>query len=294
MDLLLIDNSNIFIEVQNHIGKDGRFDYKKFVRNHTNFDNQKKILVGSTPPKSDTFWSTMRNKGFEVFTYERTKSGEKSVDTRIVAEGVEFITNQKESGTLVLMSGDLDMSVLVEKAYERGWDIILWSWKDSLNNEYVNGDLSSHVIVKYLDDIQDNLVFFDMEFDGIYQKEYLGNRKKRLEKEERVKRFSQAKENALNNILNLNHLDDKDKYLNQIHSLTDVKQVSEIDNILLSAESENKNNKIEWERQTEIERIETQENKKLARKEFFENKLNWVVGAAIVIGGFMLTVKNKK
>ncbi|WP_247943103.1 hypothetical protein [Streptococcus oralis] len=110
----------------------------------------------------------------------------------------------------------------------------------------------------------------------------------------REKRFSQAKENALNNILSLNHLDDKDKYLNQIHSLTDVKQVSEIDNILLSAESENKNNKIEWERQKEIERIQAQENKKLARKEFFENKLNWVVGAAIVIGGFMLTVKNKK
>ena len=47
MDLLLIDNSNIFIEVKNIVGQDGRFDYDKFVKNYTNFKNQKKILVGS-------------------------------------------------------------------------------------------------------------------------------------------------------------------------------------------------------------------------------------------------------
>ena len=45
MDLLLIDNSNIFIEVKNIVGQDGRFDYDKFVKNYTNFKNQKKILV---------------------------------------------------------------------------------------------------------------------------------------------------------------------------------------------------------------------------------------------------------
>ena len=122
----------------------------------------------------------------------------------------------------------------------------------------------------------------------------MGNRKKRLEKEEREKRFSQAKKNAVNNIWKLNHLGDKNKYLNQIHSLTDVKQVSEIDNILLSAESENKNNKIEWKRQKEIERIQAQENKKLARKEFLKNHVNLVVGVALAIGGWMLTFKNKK
>lgn len=33
MDLLLIDNSNIFIEVKNLVGQDGRFDYDKFVKN---------------------------------------------------------------------------------------------------------------------------------------------------------------------------------------------------------------------------------------------------------------------
>ena len=32
MDLLLIDNSNIFIEVKNIVGQDGRFDYDKFVK----------------------------------------------------------------------------------------------------------------------------------------------------------------------------------------------------------------------------------------------------------------------
>lgn len=63
MDLVLADNSNIIIEIKKLVGPEGRFDYEKFIKNHINFENQKKILVGSTPPKSDAFWEAMRNQG---------------------------------------------------------------------------------------------------------------------------------------------------------------------------------------------------------------------------------------
>lgn len=285
MDLLLIDNSNIFIEVQNLVGRDGRFDYDKFVKNYTNFKNQKKIIVGSTPPKSDAFWSTMRSREFDVFVYERTKSGEKSVDTRIVAEGIEFITNQNRPGTLILMSGDLDMRVLVEKAHDRGWDIILWSWKKSLNNEYMSGDLSICLDVKCLDDLQDDLVFFDVEFDGICQKEYWGDRKKRLENEKREREFNRAKQSAVSNIEKFNHLDNKEIYLNQLNNLTDLNKISEIDNILYHAKKEEKDNKIKWEHQQEKQRLQAKEDKKLAQKEVLKQKWDKITVTAFAVVG---------
>ena len=119
MNLLLIDNSNIFIEIKNLVGSEGRFDYDKFVKNHINSNNQKKILVGSTPPKSDAFWSTMKNKGFEVYTYERKSNGEKAVDSKIIAKGVSYIVQQEDPATLNLLSGDFDMFPLIEEALEK-------------------------------------------------------------------------------------------------------------------------------------------------------------------------------
>ncbi len=170
MDLLLIDNSNIFIEVKNLVGQDGRFDYDKFVRNYTNFKNQKKILVGSTPPKSDEFWSTMRSKGFDVYTYERKQNGEKAVDSKIIAKGVSFIVQQNHSATVNLLSGDFDMFPLIEEALEKNWRVNLWSWKDSLSNEYLD---IKEIAIKYLDDVAEDLIYFNRDIDGYYEKEYL-------------------------------------------------------------------------------------------------------------------------
>ena len=182
MDLLLIDNSNIFIEVKNLVGQDGRFDYDKFVKNYINSKNQKKILVGSTPPKSDGFWSTMKSKGFEVHTYERKLNGEKAVDTGIVTEGAFYIAQQECPGILNILSGDFDMFPLIKKAIEQNWQIVLWSWKDSLSNEYLD---VKEITIKYLDDVAEDLIFLIVILMDIMKKNILEKEKYVLQEKNR-------------------------------------------------------------------------------------------------------------
>ncbi|CYU95502.1 TPA: NYN domain-containing protein [Streptococcus suis] len=299
MDLLLIDNSNIFIGL-NRFGYRARIDYIKFVKEHTGNANQRKVLAGSTPPPNDSFWKTMENNGFEVYTYERTKSGEKGVDGKILVEGMEHISETKNPGDLIIMSGDLDMRSLIEKAYSRKWKIILWSWKDSINSEYVSGDLSWCVKeIHYLDDVADEVVYFN---DGTYPKEYLGERELRLEREGQELRLNKAKQSAKNKIKSLQYITNQDDYLIKIDEIIDFEQISEVNNILNAAQIEdNKLKKVaEVEAaeqrclQEERER-QDKEAKKQARKEFWEKNWGYVAGGVTtVVGGIVWVVKEIK
>ena len=291
MDLLLIDNSNIFIEVKNLVGQDGRFDYDKFVKNYTNFKNQKKILVGSTPPKSDDFWSTMSSKGFEVHTYERKLNGEKAVDSKIIAKGVSFIVQQDHSATVNLLSGDFDMFPLIEEALDRNWIVNLWSWKDSLSNEYLD---IKEIEIKYLDDVAEDLIYFNRVIDGYYGKEYFKEREIRLAREKQVREFNQVKQNANNQISSLNYID-KNIYLEQIDKLVDFEQMSEINRIVSVAQSEDLNLKNEAiEKEVEQKRLD-KEAKGQARKEILKQNWGWLATGVATFAGFIAyTIKKIK
>lgn len=298
MDLLLIDNSNIFIEVQKLVGRDGRFDYDKFERNYTNFKNQKKILVGSTPPKSDKFWSTMRSKGFEVHTYERKLNGEKAVDTGIVTEGAFYIAQQEYPGILNILSGDFDMSPLIKKAIEQNWQIVLWSWKDSLSNEYF--DIKG-IAIKYLDDVAEDLIYFNLDIDGYYEKEYFKEREIRLAREKQEREFNQTKQDAKNQISGLYYID-KNIYLKRIDKLVDFEQILEIKKIVSVAQSEDlklKNEAIEkvaeQRRQKEEQKRLDKEAKKQEIKEFIKENRGWIATGAVTVAGFIAyTIKKIK
>lgn len=190
MDLLLIDNSNIFITLKQKYNDDlsVRFDYDKFQKIYLNESKLQKVLVGSTPPKSDNFWKVMENKGFEVYTYERTKSGEKGVDGKIIARGSRFIHEYGyKNATLHLLSGDLDFLALIEEANEFQVSVILWAWKSSLNSRYLDDAMTSLITVKYLDDIEDEIIFFEYEKDGKKVSETLFQRKEKLKKEQEIR-----------------------------------------------------------------------------------------------------------
>ncbi|MFS9190739.1 NYN domain-containing protein [Streptococcus parasanguinis] len=291
MDLLLIDNSNIFIEVKNLVGQDGRFDYDKFVKKYTNFKNQKKILVGSTPPKSDGFWSTMKSKGFDVYTYERKQNGEKAVDSKIIAKGVSFIVQQDHSTTLNLLSGDFDMFPLIEEALEKNWIINLWSWKDSLSNEYLD---VKEITIKYLDDVAKDLIYFNRDIDGYYEKEYFREREIRLAREKQEREFNQAKQCAKNKISRLCYID-KNIYLERIDELVKFEQISEINRIVSVAKSEDLNLQNETiEKENEQKRL-AKEAKRQARKEMLRR--NWsliATGSATFAGFIVYTIKKIK
>ena len=216
-DILLIDNSNIFIGLNRFYTSNAnssrlrvRFDYIKFTKIF--FDNKKqveKILVGSTPPPNDNFWSFMIKKGFKVTTFERTINGEKAVDTELVAQGLDAINNYDIPGRLVLMSGDSDMLPLVQRAHDKGWEVIIWTWKDSITTSYKKSAYIDSVL--FIDDIQSDYVFFEPTEDIAYR-ETLGQRMHREEEErlalqeererQRIKREEQkAQDNTDNNSL---------------------------------------------------------------------------------------------
>lgn len=189
MDLLLIDNSNIFIGLKNRYDQEARFNYPNFANKLICSKKIKKIIVGSTQQQKenaiqqDSFWNYMKNKGFEVHTYERTSNGEKGVDGKIVALGVKAILKYRtEAGVMHLMSGDLDMKPLIEEALFNKWKVVLWTWKENLNSEFKNGPLSSSIQINYLDDIESEFVFFYNKEDG--KKENIDERKKRKSREQ--------------------------------------------------------------------------------------------------------------
>lgn len=291
MNLLLIDNSNIFIEIKNLVGSEGRFDYDKFVKNHINSNNQKKILVGSTPPKSDAFWSTMKNKGFEVYTYERKSNGEKAVDSKIIAKGVSYIVQQEDPATLNLLSGDFDMFPLIEEALEKNWKVTLWSWKDSLSKNYLDIE---EIEIKYLDDVAEDLIYFNRVIDGYYEKEYFKEREIRLASEKQEREFNQVKQNANNQISSFNYID-KNIYLEQIDKLVDFGQISEIKKIVSVAQSEDLNLKNEAiEKEDEQKRLD-KEAKGQARKEILKQNWGWLATGVATFAGFIAyTIKKIK
>jgi uncharacterized LabA/DUF88 family protein len=111
----------------------------------------KAILVGSTPPQTDTIWDAARRGGFEVITHERAFSGkEKAVDTEIVAKGTEIVCTTAP-GILRLLSGDRDFIPLVKIANSRQWETEMWAFSSSYT---LHGEMAQSVTrVTPLDDI---------------------------------------------------------------------------------------------------------------------------------------------
>ena len=144
--LILVDNSNIFIEGQKYSAKkrslsyaqdySWRIDFGSLLRKVANGHKIiKAILVGSTPPPNDSLWGAAKSVGFEVKTYERSPSGEKVVDTELLASGLKVVYKHPRPAVLKLLSGDRDFIPLIRNAYEEGWETELWGFSDSISNE---------------------------------------------------------------------------------------------------------------------------------------------------------------
>jgi len=148
--LILVDNSNVWIEGMKYSAKrkgmedaqdwSWRIEFGSLL--HEVANGHKiigAILVGSEPPPNDTVWNAARQQGFEVITYQRGQAGEKSVDTELVARGLEVIYRykyvEKRPAILKLLSGDRDFVPLIQTAYREGWETELWGFSSSLSVE---------------------------------------------------------------------------------------------------------------------------------------------------------------
>ncbi|GHV50527.1 hypothetical protein FACS1894181_11180 [Bacteroidia bacterium] len=150
--LILVDNSNIFIEGMKFSAKkkgllgtteqpdaidlSWRIDFGALLK-HVAKDHRiiKAILVGSTPPPNDSVWNAAKFQGFEVTTYERSRAGEKAVDTELVASGLKVIYKHSNPAVLKLLSGDRDFIPLIKSAYEENWETELWGFSTSISYE---------------------------------------------------------------------------------------------------------------------------------------------------------------
>jgi uncharacterized LabA/DUF88 family protein len=148
--IILVDNSNVFIEGQKLSAKkkgikrqpgdthepcdpSWRIDFGSLLK-ETSEGNTilKAILVGSTPPSTDTIWQAARDGGFEVITHEKNTSGkEKAVDTEIVAKGTELVCTTTEPAILKLLSGDRDFIPLINIANGRKWETEMWAFESA-------------------------------------------------------------------------------------------------------------------------------------------------------------------
>ena len=145
--VIIVDNSNIWIEGMKYSairkgltsvdGKEPcdfgwRIDFGKLLNKVAEGAIiRKAILVGSRPPLNDSLWNVAKNMGFDVIVHDRnSENKEKSVDTELVAQGVELICTT-EPATLKILSGDSDFLPLVNIASKRGWKTEMWAFPSS-------------------------------------------------------------------------------------------------------------------------------------------------------------------
>jgi uncharacterized LabA/DUF88 family protein len=150
--VIIVDNSNIFIEGQKYSAK-----VKGMVKTNPNDQDPQDpswridfgnllnavasgrvvchaILVGSRPPQNDTVWKAAKSYGFNVTVHDRNSHNEeKAVDTELVAQGTEIIVTMPRSMNLAILSGDRDFIPLVNVAHRRGWQVEMWAFRNAYN-----------------------------------------------------------------------------------------------------------------------------------------------------------------
>jgi uncharacterized LabA/DUF88 family protein len=168
--VIMVDNSNIFIEGQKFSAKDKgltrasltdrdpvdpswRIDFGNLLKAIANGRQvEQAILVGSRPPQNDSVWTAAEANGFVVTVHDRnTQNEEKAVDTELVAQATEIVCTTSEPMTLAILSGDRDFIPLVSVAHRRKWLVEMWAFKNSYRP---NGQMAMAVdMICPLDDV---------------------------------------------------------------------------------------------------------------------------------------------
>ena len=150
--VILLDNSNIFIEGQKASAKrkgvtpsfagekqqsdhSWRIDFDKLLTQLADGRTiRKAFLVGSRPPPNDNVWKMAAQNGFEVITHDRDKKNkEKAVDTELVAQGTLAIATTPSPAVLIIGSGDRDFIPLVGIAHSLKWTVEMTAFSSSFS-----------------------------------------------------------------------------------------------------------------------------------------------------------------
>ncbi|XP_067651552.1 uncharacterized protein [Haliotis asinina] len=145
---IFLDDSNLWIEAKKVKGRSLNKEFTEDPRLRIDVGRlanlisngrvvNKAILYGSEPPPIDTVWKKIKEKGWEIKKHKRSRwtGKEKKVDTQIVADVTELVCDSKNKefgSTVVIVSGDNDMSPCIEKAIEKKWNVEVWAMEQNL------------------------------------------------------------------------------------------------------------------------------------------------------------------
>lgn len=118
--------------------------------------------------KTDRILKTFHFQNFAGFSIKicprsQITGGEKMLDTSLTADAVEDIIKFYEFasyGTVILFTGDADLIPVVKKALKYGWSVEIWSYEDSLSNQFEAAvRCSERVEIHLMDTIYDQVVY---------------------------------------------------------------------------------------------------------------------------------------
>lgn len=154
---IFVDNSNAFGGAQRAAGNlepeaiwlAVRLYYKNFFTLIENgYNARTRVLAGSVPPGNEILWEHARTAGYDTDLLKKIESD----DGRLIEQGVDEIAHLKIAHalldfdppqTLILVTGDGNDSDFgtsftkeAERALKRGWNVVIWSWKDQLSGKF--------------------------------------------------------------------------------------------------------------------------------------------------------------
>ena len=181
--MIFVDNSNNWIEAKKLQAKRKNFKTSEDPRIRIDIGELtdliangrpmcKGILYGSEPPKVDSVWEKIREKGWEVETKTRSKitGKEKQVDTQLVATITKTAINTptRMRGTIVVVTGDADIIPALEEVIEAGqWKLEIYMWKHAIAKDLkeFEKDHKNRVQIIYLDKYLSQATFTNRKFD---------------------------------------------------------------------------------------------------------------------------------
>ena len=180
---IFVDDSNIWIQAKKLVSKLKRFKTKEDSRLRIDVGKladvvakgrpvEKGILYGSEPPKIDSVWKKIREKGWEVKTKERSTltHKEKEVDGQLITDvtAIACKTPERDRSTIVLITGDADVKPAVRKIVEEGvWHVEIYMWRQGFSSRLKQLPQESNVVRCFdLDDHLENVTFTSWAFKG--------------------------------------------------------------------------------------------------------------------------------
>ncbi|UJR06932.1 hypothetical protein I4U23_011221 [Adineta vaga] len=169
---IIVDNSNVFIGAQTIYDKETK-SYKinpairvnnaklanELERGKVKIDIKTRLVGGSEPPKTPRVWEEWESCGYTCKIGERSITGKEShLDDMLHAQIFHKLLGYNETA---ITNRGRTLVLVTETVLTRGWNVELWSWKQSLSSTFfeIQKVFPNQMNIKYLDSYRDEITF---------------------------------------------------------------------------------------------------------------------------------------